>query len=403
MVSNERGIALIITLLVVALLAITVVEFTYSVEIDQRMTRNSLNGVQAALLARSGISLGEAYLLHDNNPQVDAFTEDWCPMAGPDAQSCLLDETNSQMVVPENMRLRVQILDEGAKFNVNATRPLLNVQQLDQWQQMTGTNPTSNPLTIFESLCAARGVDAHVVDALVNYWRNAFAAADQAASAAGMGGTPGPTPGASPAAAAAPAAALQSQQQVKTQILQQYEFASLDDLGVIPGITPRDINRLRPVLTAQRGRPPMNINTAPRAVLNAVFTDHPERVDDIISQRQNGPMQQVQMQGAAQGITPAATSTLFLIRASAIVNPDPVTGRGGIRRSASMLVLRGRAIGPPTGSATALPGGQHWTLRRLDWQKEGGAVLFEPRSDGDLGTGDATSPTAADTSGWMTN
>jgi hypothetical protein len=94
---------------------------------------------------------------------------------------------------------------------------------------------------------------------------------------------------------------------------------------------------------------------------------------------------------------------MFLIRASAIVNPDPVTGRGGIRRSASMLVLRGRAAGPPTGSSNALPGGQHWTLRRLDWQKEGGAVLFEPRIDGDLGTGDATSPMAPDTSGWMTN
>src|SRR3989442_8369446 len=115
MIANDRGIALIITLLVVALLTITVVEFTYSVEVDQRMARNALNGLQAALLARSGINLGEALLLHDdlkNQAQVDAFTEDWCPSAGPEAQSCLIDDSNSQIVLPENMRLRVQIFDE---------------------------------------------------------------------------------------------------------------------------------------------------------------------------------------------------------------------------------------------------------------------------------------------------
>ena len=65
MLSNQRGIALIITLLIVALLTITVVEFFYSVEIDSRMARNALNGLQASLLARSGIAIGESFLLRD--------------------------------------------------------------------------------------------------------------------------------------------------------------------------------------------------------------------------------------------------------------------------------------------------------------------------------------------------
>src|ERR1043166_6262788 len=106
-VANERGMAVVITLLVVALLTITVVEFTYSVEIDQHMARNALNGLQASLLARAGINLGEALLLHDNDPWIDAFTEDWCP--GPSEFSCMIDESNSQLLLPENMRLRVQI------------------------------------------------------------------------------------------------------------------------------------------------------------------------------------------------------------------------------------------------------------------------------------------------------
>lgn len=410
MISNERGIALIITLLVVSLLAITVVEFTESVEVDQRMARNALNGVQATLLARSGINLGEAFLLKDNiQSQFDAFTEDWCPTAGPDAQSCLIDESNSQVVVPENMRLRVQILDEGAKFNVNFTRP--NTTQ--QWQQWHDNPSTPTALTVFERLCQARGVDLHISDALMDYWHNALAAADQAVAGSAPGATPGPTTGSTigptPGAPLSPQAANQQRNQILAQIWEQYEFHSLDDLGVIAGLTPSAINRLRPVLTAERQRGQVNINTAPRAVLNAILDD-PNAADNIISQRQNGPLQNAQMAQQAQQpgvprvpIPMGVQSQLFLVRASAIVNPDPLTGRGGIRRSASMLVQRVKAVGGPTGGSNTGAGGQHWTLRRLDWQKEGGAVLFQPRVDGEPGTDDTTSPMAPDSSGWMTN
>lgn len=414
MISNERGIALIITLLVVSLLAITVVEFTESVEVDQRMARNALNGVQATLLARSGINLGEAFLLHDDiqsQPQVDAFTEQWCPSPGPDAQSCLIDESNSQVVVPENMRLRVQILDEGSKFNVNFTRP--NTTQ--QWQQWHDNPSTPTALTVFERLCQARGVELHVSDALMDYWHNALAAADQAVAGSAPGATPGSTSGSTtgPATGSTPAAGVplspQAAAQQRNQILAQYEFNSLDDLGVIAGLTPSAINRLRPVLTAERLREPVNINTAPRAVLIAILDD-PDAVDNIISQRQNGPLQNAQVAQQAQQpgvprvpIPMGVQSKVFLVRASAIVNPDPLTGRGGIRRSASMLVRREAAVGGPTGGSNTGAGGRHWALRRLDWQKEGGAVLFEPRVDGELGTGDAASPMAPDSSGWMTN
>jgi type II secretory pathway component PulK len=410
MIGNERGIALIITLLVVALLAITVVEFSYSVEIDQRMARNALNGLQATLLARSGINLGEALLLHDDikkTPPVDAFTQEWCPSPGPDAASCLIDESNSQIVLPENMRLRVQIFDEGAKFNVNLTNPK-SATMLTNWQ----SNPNNTtPLSVFERLCAARGVDAQLSEALLNYWSNAIAAADQAAT----GSTPGATPGATPRVGT-PQQVQANNQLVRNQILAQYEFRSLDDLGVIPGMTPSVINRLRPVLTAfptvSQGNVnrvntyTININTAPRLVLNALYPDNPDVVDNIISQRQNGPLQaaQIAQQTGKPGVRvpgfyPSVSSQYFLIRASAIVNPDPLTGRGGIRRSASMLVLRGKAVGGSTSGSNTGPGGLHWTLTQLDWQKEGGAALFEPPKDGEPGT-DETANSMVQDSGW---
>jgi hypothetical protein len=72
------------------------------------------------------------------------------------------------------------------------------------------------------------------------------------------------------------------------------------------------------------------------------------------------------------------------VRASGVVNPNPVTGRGGIGRSATMLVRRiRRTAGQGTG-ASAVP----WTLTQLDWQKEGGAILFQPQGDQEPGTED---------------
>jgi hypothetical protein len=71
-------------------------------------------------------------------------------------------------------------------------------------------------------------------------------------------------------------------------------------------------------------------------------------------------------------------SSYYLIRASAVINPNPTTGKGGIARSASMLVVRvvNQGIGGRPPSSTS-----RWTLTQLDWQKEGGAALFDQKRD----------------------
>ena len=377
MLRNQRGLALVITLLVVALLAITVVEFTYSVEIDQRMARNAVNGVQASLLARSGIALGEAFLLRDDiRSGFDAFTEEWCPSPGPDAQSCLIDESNSPIILPQNMRLRVQIIDEAGKFNVNLTRP--STMQL--WQQCYD-NPDKCALAAFERLTS--GVDPSLPEALMDYWRKVIELADQAAGVTPDGTAAPQTPGTDAPVGGGSATTLGQRRQ---QVFLQYEFNTLDDLGVVAGMTPSAINRLRPVLSAVRGQTGVNVNTAPREVLSAICDDG-EWVERIISERQSAPIQSPQPcpgQAGQFGARPVQMSTLFLIRASAIINPDPMTGRGGIRRSATMLVQRGRGAGGPQG--------QRWILKRLDWQKEGGAFLFDQQDD-DRGVDDSLSST----------
>jgi type II secretory pathway component PulK len=372
---NERGIALVITLLVVALLTIIVVEFTYSAEIDAHMARNALNALQASMLARSGVNLGEAFLLHDDDPQVDSYTEDWGN----------IDLLNSQLILPDNMRLLVQIVDEGGKLNINLTRP----RRLQDWlaaQRAEANNQQATQLfqawtTALGNLLVGRGASPDIADAVAQYWSQLFLFAFPGAltGQAGSGGNPyqgqaavgTPTPGGLPANPFF------------------WDFPSLDDVSVIPGMTPSLIRRSRTVLAAldANRQVQVNANTAPAEVLSAIIPDAGV-VDNIVSQRQDqgltrGDLQQLLGSGGLNPQDPAARwvrsmlgvrSAFFLIRASALVNPNPITGKGGISRSASMLVRRDPRAGVPQ---NAPPGVPRWTLTQLDWQKEGGAGLFQ--------------------------
>jgi len=373
MMANERGIALVITLLVVALLTIIVVEFTYSAEVDAHMARNSLNGLQASMLARSGVNLGEAFLLHDDDAQVDSYLEDWGN----------LDEINSQLILPDNMRLRVQIIDEGGKLNINLTHPR-NVGQCRAPQQ----NLNSPTVQLFQAwtialgnLLGGRGASPEVAENVAVYWSDFCQAAY---GSTGPGGLPNSTPGRT-TGTPTPGAVLNN------PFL--WDFPSLDDASVIPGLTPSLIRRSRALVTAldSNRQPWVNINTAPPEVLSAIIPDA-GIVENIISQRQDQPLKAGDMGPLLAGLNTndaagrnarnmlRATSFFFLIRASAVVNPNPISGKGGISRSASMLVRRDPRPGVPP---NAPPGVPRWTLTQLDWQKEGGAALFQPTPGAD--------------------
>jgi hypothetical protein len=110
---NERGLALVIVLAVVALLTILVTEFTFNTQLDQHRTRNAIHAMQAQLLARSGINLAEGFLMLDEEPAYDAYTEDWFPQMVEFCRGIEVDPT---------MRIRCTVRDESGKININNTR-----------------------------------------------------------------------------------------------------------------------------------------------------------------------------------------------------------------------------------------------------------------------------------------
>ncbi|HYD48071.1 MAG TPA: type II secretion system protein GspK [Terriglobales bacterium] len=373
---NQRGIALVTVLLVLSLLTIATLQFAFSTQVYSHLARNSVNGLQASLLARSGLNMGEAVLLYDVDPQFDSFLEEWCPEAGP--TWCRVDE--SLLELPDKLRLRIHIIDEGGKFNINLTRP--NLTEYKQKQQ--GTH--GDRVLQYEYLQAAfrtllEGVDAdpNAADRLAEYWNQVlqeFIGVDPAEDGSNVDQS------------------VNQQTQRASQIqamLNQRNFPSLDDANVVLGLDPRVLHRLRkfatalPFLTASAR---VNVNTAPREVLEAVLGDA-GAVDSLVFQRETAPLQMADINSATQGLEGnqraavnrmlGVTSSWYRVIASAVVNADPLTGEGGLARTASVVVRRGTGAPRPRGGNSGAP---PWTLTRLDWQKEGGAVLFEESSDG---------------------
>lgn len=104
-ISDQRGSALIITLLLVTILVSLVVNFVYEVHIDSSSLSNWSNAQRASFIAKSGQTLGSQYL--------DGIME-----------AAYSDEREINLPVNEsfgtNSELTVTIEDENSKFNINS-------------------------------------------------------------------------------------------------------------------------------------------------------------------------------------------------------------------------------------------------------------------------------------------
>jgi general secretion pathway protein K len=360
---NERGIALITTLLVVTLLTITVVEFTYTVQVDQRLVRNSLSAMQAALLARSGVNLAESFLARDtNDPPADWYYEDW---ASPEIATVVSLEADQ--------RLKVQVVDEGGKININRTRPRPGAPPPQPNQP--NLSPDAFLREALRRLFETFEMDVEIPDRLLEYWGQSVPA---------QGGR-------------------------RQQALLVEEFRSLEDFGATFGIPADKLTKVSKFLTAlpvgaaaggQRDPGRVNVNTAPPEVLAAILNDA-EQVDQILQRRNSeepiGQGDLGEILSGSENRTPLTqifgfTSSFFRIFSSAIVSADP-TGRrlGGVGQTVVALVFR-RPLGRVPQDAP--PDTPRWTLTLLDWQKRGGAqVLVEAEKlEGESGGGRGAMP-----------
>ncbi len=107
-IRDERGIALIIVLAVVALLVSLVVDFSYTMKVDLTLAANLRDETKAFYVARSGVEMARL-LLREDDPDYDALDEDWAH----------LDEHPGFISEDDEGRFKGTIEDEASKFPIN--------------------------------------------------------------------------------------------------------------------------------------------------------------------------------------------------------------------------------------------------------------------------------------------
>jgi general secretion pathway protein K len=146
---SERGVALLATLMAVALMTILVVDFTTSSALGYRSAANQANELRAEYLARSAVNVGLALLAKQaltNTASQQSFTALTQPWATP-----------FPPVPMEGGTATVSIVDEARKFNINQI-----------------INPRSGAvsqlyLPVLQRLFAILNIDPQIIPAIIDW------------------------------------------------------------------------------------------------------------------------------------------------------------------------------------------------------------------------------------------
>lgn len=238
---RERGIALLVVVWVLALLAVLVVGFSGDARTELLLARNHYESAGARAIADAGVSLAIFGVL-------DPMPETQWPADGRQRELRYADGT-----------IRVSVQDEGGKIDLNAAPPEL----LSGLLRAAGLSPA----------------DAVHLAQTIDEWRRAQQQAD------------------APPAGRRVASSAAVRRQATT-------FRVIEDLRLVPGVT-RDIyDRVAPFVTVYSGVADIDPLTAPPQVLRSLPEVNAAEVEDFLSARQRlGPVpgQLPSLTGAASG------------------------------------------------------------------------------------------------------
>jgi general secretion pathway protein K len=288
---SERGVALLVTMMALALMTLLVMDFTTAASLGYRSAAGQANELRAEYLARSAVSVGLSLLSAD--AQQDALAK--TPHDG-------LDEPWAMPYPPVPLGggvAQVSIVDEASKLDINL---LINPR--------TGqANPAY--VAIIERLFTNIGVAPDIVPAIVD-WLD-------------------PDSIESPGGAEA---------DYYLRLMPPYEprngpMPTIGDLRMIRGVDDATFLRLQQFLTAAP-EPRVNINTASPEVIAALvpqLSDNVSMVKEIIQARTVKPFLMVTDVGNLGGLGDVATPLMQLITTrSAYFSVNGVGVFAGARR-----------------------------------------------------------------------
>ena len=108
--ADSSGMALLITLLIMVILAVLVHQFTFATRVHLTAAANLRDQLQAECLARTGVEVALSLLEQDEDLDVDYAGEPWASFTG--------SEDLPLLEIPEGA-FNVNMQDESAKVNIN--------------------------------------------------------------------------------------------------------------------------------------------------------------------------------------------------------------------------------------------------------------------------------------------
>jgi len=234
---KKRGIALVVVLLVVALLSVTVLEFTSQVQLQKLLASNLADSVRAFYMAKSGIYIAARSLIEDlNSSKEDHLGEAWAFPLPP--------------LPLEGGTIRVTITDESAKLNLN--RLVLGSNRVNTRMQ----GAVSQLFTLLN-------LDPALVDAVIDWIDEdtsqvASGADENAAYGYGYG--------------------------TAEYLSKNARLDTLEELRLITGFNDEVFNRVEPLVSIY-GTNKININTADPTVIQALINSIEPNADPTLGEQ----------------------------------------------------------------------------------------------------------------------
>lgn len=140
---RQSGIALIIVLLVITVLAILAGGFAYSMKVETKLARNASFDTEFEWLGRSGLEAAKYVLSQEQSGpqgQVDSLNEVWAGGPGTDTNDMMSAFPLSNFEVEPGKSFSVKIIDLDRKFNINMADEMI----LRQGLTLVGVDPASH-------------------------------------------------------------------------------------------------------------------------------------------------------------------------------------------------------------------------------------------------------------------
>ena len=232
---NERGFALVLTLVVTALMVAVTTELIHQVYVDTALSRGFRDGQQASLLAESGITGGSRLLrLVLDNQQYSSLSDKWAEPLRLDDETGTVEITTSEESGLVNLNTLVQPNGEVDQATMAMLRRLGKMAQLpdDAWNALADWQDG-------DDVPRANGAESP-------YYRS-----------------------------------LKTPYEARNA-----KIATVTELSMVRGFTPEAVAALRPFVTSYASQPgapvaQVNINTAPKEVLMALD----DRIDVRMAER----------------------------------------------------------------------------------------------------------------------